>query len=209
MVFWRELIICVRGDISRLDYVVRYNSIPTRNRETVSQHSYWVSMYAMLIHRMLKKAHPELPDVEHQILRAAIVHDIGECVTGDVVRTFKYATPEFKDAVDKAEMQMVDEYLPQQIKEIVADSEADLASTEGQYIKDVLKAADFLSLWMFMNREHNHGNAEILPFFRRACEDFGMMCNKYRDGTPYQKELSQLYHCFDVNAQLGIPNRKV
>ncbi len=197
MVVWTGLLDEVRGDISRLDYVTRYSSIPTRTKETVSQHSFWVGLYAVMIHRMLRDTYVGIyawESVEYQILKYALVHDVGESVTGDVVRPFKYATPEMKRAADEAEDILTQRLMPDVVKQIIGELDDPRNTTYSEYVKDVIKAADFLCVYVFMNREFLHGNQEIEPFRKRMVADMTAMAAKLGlSPGAHVKEISRLY----------------
>lgn len=163
------------GDVRRLSAVWRYSSIPVAVRENVAEHSYWVAMYGAMIHRAMD------PDVSTlgQIVLRSLVHDLGECVTGDVVRVFKYATPELKAEVDRAEAILAGRFHPA-LRDLVAFIESTGAhpgTPWDGYVKAVVKAADFLSLFQYMRREASRGNLEIIPFYNRMVVDFADMAD--------------------------------
>jgi 5'-deoxynucleotidase YfbR-like HD superfamily hydrolase len=189
---WSSLLNTIRGDVRRLDSTIRYNSIPVYQQESVATHSFWVSFYSLLVHKQL---HPEQNSMlESSVLKHALLHDIGECLTGDVVRTFKYSSQKFKEAVDLAEYNMVERYMPIQIKQVLNEIEMDSTSSIGSYIKCVVKVADFISLYMFMNREWIRGNREILPFIDRMQKDLRLMGEKTRASDEwFDKAVSSLY----------------
>lgn len=196
---WKRFINVIQGDIRRLDQVVRFNSIPTLHHETVATHSFWVVTYALLIHRSLRKD-PSDDKLERDILLAALTHDFAECITGDVVRTFKYSDVDLKKAIDKAEDQMVSQYFPEELKSIMHESSDAFRSSSGKYIKSVIKAADFASLFMFMNREWIRGNREIRPFLERMKDDLRRIAATSALGDWYDVELSRLYNTMSEEA---------
>lgn len=157
------------GDCRRLDYVDRFTSIPVMTRETVSQHSYWVTFYSLLVHRAVEQEFGER--FVGPICAYAVMHDFVECVSGDLVRTFKYSTPELKSAVDDAEARLAEGFDPR-IKDLMSLPSAMIQSPSAMaYVKAVVKAADFVSLHQYMVREVSRGNAEIRPFFERMQRD--------------------------------------
>ena len=158
----------------------------------MAEHSYWVSLYAILIHRTLR---PKDTTLVAPILLKALIHDLPECVTGDVVRTFKYSSTSLKDEIDKAEAGII-----QTFSEPVFNLYAlldDLAKDHESYIKDVVKAADFMSLHQYMLREIRR-NGEIRPYYARMESDLKNMADslispKKYIGPYYPNELSDLY----------------
>ena len=161
---WHSLLRTTSEDVKRLTAVWRYSSIPVAVQENVAEHSFWVALYAVMIARKLGADR----DVQGQVALEGLIHDLPECVTGDVVRPFKYSSQEFKQAVDLAEGDMVDT-LPDAIREMLADSD----EVRSEYVKAIVKAADFLSLFQYMRREAARGNLEIIPFYMKMVEDLG------------------------------------
>lgn len=160
-----ESINTLNSNVKRLDYVDRYSSIPTVCRETVSQHSYWVTLYSALIHKAVSND----DDIMRLVLLKSVTHDIMECVTGDFVRTFKHSSTDLKSAIDKAEKGMKS-LLPLSVRNLMEDAVTgnDLIDP---YVSDVVKVADFMSLYHFMTRELERGNREIIPFYKIMVND--------------------------------------
>lgn len=157
----------IAGPTSRLDFVRRYSSIPTNTTEYTSTHSFWVAFYTAIIHKEYGSTvvGGECVSEGHLYLKA-ILHDLAEAVTGDIVRPFKYATPELKKEVDRAESIMADQLFPKPVKDLLGELEKKSPpSAVDQYISEVVKAADFCSLYMYMRREVMTGNRLVKPFF--------------------------------------------
>lgn len=186
---WAKIYEAASGDVRRLDYVVRYSSIPVSYQETVAAHMYWVSLFSLLIHRHLM---PDDKVLIGMVLTKAVIHDLPESITGDVVRTFKYSSKNLKRAIDEAEEAIIEKF-PEPISSLFKYYEsqfrfsfldnADREMTEDEqngtiamkkereYVEAVVKAADFLSLQQFMNREVLRGNRELDSFLARMDED--------------------------------------
>lgn len=178
--------------IKRLDSVIRYSSIPIVHSESVAQHSYWVVMYALLIHKAIGGEDRLTKD----LLIAALVHDMAEAKTGDVVRTFKYSSEPLKKEIDKAE-ELITESFPQAVQDLFK-MPFYITYDDGLYIKDVVKAADFVSLFRYMRKEAASHNMEIIPFYNRMITDISCMCDAMRakfETSPmtYSQCLHQLY----------------
>lgn len=163
---WAGLIRASSGDVSRLDHVQRYSSIPVCFKESVSTHSFWVALYAVLIVREFGADQI----LQGQVALHGLTHDLEECVTGDVVRPFKYSSVEFRQAVDSAEEKMA-QTLPDAVQSLLTDTRKDNTSV----VKAAVKAADFLSLFQYMRREAVRGNLEIIPFYNRMVSDLSDM----------------------------------
>lgn len=187
---WKSFLLADHADIKRLDYVTRYNSIPSLYQESVSQHSYWVTLYGLMIHNSIYSG--KNAEIELSILKSGLIHDVGECLTGDVVRTFKYSNPDLKKVIDESEEMMIQTHLPKTVKRVIAES-VPAQKEDAKYVKDIIKAADFVSLFHYMNREYNRGNREIMPFLRRMMADSLQMSELCDKSVWYGRHLSSLY----------------
>ncbi len=206
---WSEFLNVIRADIRRLDSVIRYNSIPVIQQESVATHSFWVTLYSVLIHKEIYEG-DRSSQIEADVMKHALFHDIGECLTGDVVRTFKYSSKEFKNAVDLAEFNMIEKFMPKMIKMSLDEIHDRSNHPDGGYIKSVVKAADFVSLYMFMNREWIRGNKEISPFLERMVKDLRSMAIKsYESPELYDNKLSSLYFAMSEEARKEPEMREV
>jgi 5'-deoxynucleotidase YfbR-like HD superfamily hydrolase len=198
---WKPLLEAASSDIRRLDYVTRYSSIPVTVPENDSTHMYWVSIYSMMVHRRLNGP----KELDAVIMQHALTHDALECLSGDIVRTFKYSSEEFRLAVNRAERGLADT-LPKEVKSLMDEVLAALmpGGTPEQwhsgYVVDVVKAADFMSLYQYMWREKKRGNSEIDPFFGRMTADLKAAAKKLHDragpgdgGLTYLRSLAALY----------------
>lgn len=196
---WDEVLEAASGDIRRLSYADRYTTIPVSFKENVAEHSYWVSIYALLIHK-------EASGVDFYvgpILAYAVTHDLVECVTGDLVRTFKYSTARLKEAVDDAEEKVVEGLHPM-VQDIMSYPwSIAQAPVDKAYVKAVVKAADFVSLHQYMIREVNRGNREIEPFYQRMKRDLKTEGEKF--GSSTDTRVKSIKALFDVMAQRDTP----
>lgn len=173
---WEKVLDAASGDVRRLSYVDRYTSIPVNIKENVAEHSYWVALYSAMIHEAVEGSDFYLP----AILSHALAHDIVECVSGDLVRTFKYSTEELKAAVDAAEEKLAEGFSPV-LKSVMGMAWRSIQDpSDKAYCKAVVKTADFVSLHQYMVREKMRSNLEISEFYDRMKVDLRMMGEKYK-----------------------------
>lgn len=198
---WQGVLEAASGDGRRLSYVDRYASIPVLIKENVAEHSYWVAQYSLLIHRACGA-----PDaLIGPVLSYALVHDFVECVSGDLVRTFKYSTEELKRAVDDAEEKLAEGF-PAEVKDLMRLPWALATEAEdAAYVKAVVKAADFVSLHQYMVREVNRGNREIAPFYERMKKD--LTSQGARFGESKDPRIASIKSLFDLMAARDTPGR--
>lgn len=193
---WRETIEAASGDIRRLSYVVRYSSIPICVPENVSEHSFWVTLYSILIHQRLRPK--DLQSIGALAVKS-VTHDAVECVTGDILRTFKYSSPMLHKAIEEAESKILTDF-PESILKVY-EALAQLGKDNEAYIRAVVKAADFMSLHQYMTREILRGNREILRFYGRMEDDLrSMKETPFGLGEDENRSLSVLYDEMAANA---------
>ncbi len=177
------------GDARRLSYVIRYSSIPIAVPENVAEHSFWVTFYSLLVHRVLR---PGDQKTIGAITTKAVMHDMAECVTGDIVRTFKYSSESLHDEIEKAEEKIIKDFPPPM--EWVYNSIDIMSEGEEKYVKAVVKAADFMSLHQYMMREVRRGNREIMRFYMRMEKDLAKMAGDLKESSFAEvAKLSGLY----------------
>lgn len=185
-----------------LDYAWRYNTIPASFRENTSTHLFWVTHYVTLLQL-------EIDPTDHESLSTAVfgasLHDLAEGFTGDIVRTFKYVTPELKQEIDRAEKIMINR-LPKAAKLMFEtfDSMIEKLGPGGkEYIETLIKVADFVAVYRFMTREYERGNREIMPFYSRMIGDLDMMVSSSQVVTSHKGahfDPSEVYRCMHDTA---------
>lgn len=201
---WDRLVEASSSDVRRLASVWRYSSIPIVSDENTAEHSFWVTLYSALILQELGGRASE-SDVLGATLLYATIHDASECVTGDIIRLMKYATPEMKASVDSAEALLAAKHLHRDVLSLSGMSDGLMVTTgEKALIKSVVKVADFISLFQFMRREAMRGNLEVIPFFKRMVEDLNAMLSSSPDvsfGSGQVFHQSQVYLALSSRAK--------
>jgi 5'-deoxynucleotidase YfbR-like HD superfamily hydrolase len=173
---WEEIIEASTTDIRRLSAVWRFSSIPVVAYENTAEHSFYVAVYAAMIH--LEVSNDE--GILGAVVMAALMHDVPEAVTGDVVRPFKYSSESLRKEINASERKLLGK-MPWKVRQLFTVSDR-MSTAEGpdgeeigEYVEIVVKAADFLSLYQYMRREAAKGNLEIIPFYNRMVDDIMKM----------------------------------
>lgn len=131
------------GQLYRAGSVERYHTVRTHHRQTLADHSWGVAMVLLKIK----------PSVGADVLKAALVHDLAESVTGDVPFPVKRDYPKLADALRAVELEFNKRH------ELTDLAGADLT---------LLKWADMAELCLFTQYEILMGNAELLPVYQRG-----------------------------------------
>jgi len=139
------------GRVKRVSFVNRFSSFNVSRYENVAEHSYFVSLYCMLIANDIEES------VNYErLMQSALLHDIDESMTGDIIRMIKYDSEAMKQVVDRISLNSV--------RVILGDLNADKLIESFIYSKsnsiegDILKVADMLSVSSYLLSELERGN---------------------------------------------------
>ncbi len=169
----------VCGIGNQLRYVDRFSTCRRNHRENVAEHQFYTAFFTFLICE-----HLELPLDKGKAVSRALIHDVEEHFTGDVIRPVKHgseamakemekageaSTEKFFDALthDKA----TSEYLVRQWRRAKDNS------MEG----NVVRFADFLSVIAYLNQEVRSGNLLVMD----NVNQLKAYCSKF-DGPEFE-----------------------
>lgn len=140
----------------RLSHVIRYNNTPKLQHENVATHSFFVALYTMVVTDSLN-----LPDAEKlKAIRMALVHDIEESFSGDIIYDVKRQSPEFKEAVtmmNHAILGKTLQGLPEETAKLYDELWKEY-NMRDSYSAQIVEFADDLSAAMFSSEEVKLGN---------------------------------------------------
>ena len=88
----------MNGVFLRMAHINRFSSMPLHHYETVAEHSFFVALYAYGIAIDLELS----AQAKYLVLAKALVHDIDESITGDIIRPFKHSSAGLESAISKA-----------------------------------------------------------------------------------------------------------
>lgn len=163
----------LRGDLVRLRYVDRYSTCRVNHRETVAEHSYFVTMYSVLIGQWYEFWHGN-PLNWRKLMAKACIHDVEESRTGDWPRTFKHSDPNLGIELDRVAGIAIEQLCSRLVQ---GQWQKQLAMT-WQQSKDsspegrVVAFADFLSVLSYVIQEIESGNANAVEHIRNLQEYF-------------------------------------
>ena len=89
------------GKLSRLRHTYRYSAIPIVNRENVAEHSFWTALIGMTIAMEIGGT----AELIGEVAAKALVHDIEESMTGDLIRDMKYHDSVVRESIRKVEVE--------------------------------------------------------------------------------------------------------
>ncbi|MBI2542638.1 MAG: HD domain-containing protein [Candidatus Aenigmarchaeota archaeon] len=149
------------SNLRNLDKVVRFSTLRRLKDENVAEHSFHAAFYAMILADMEIKSGNKV-DVE-KVLRRAIMHDIEEALTGDVIYSFKYSEPGFSEKMKAMSLEFCKELLKDMPE--FSDSylniwkDAKDSTIEGK----IVNAADKLEALVYSLEEYSLGNKNFKP----------------------------------------------
>ena len=150
--------------ISRMRYIDRWALMRNTTRENIQEHSHMVAVLAHALAVIRNQFFDGRVD-EGQVAVAALYHDAGEILTGDMPTPIKYYNPAIREAYRQVEQVAVDKLLGMLPNELRPTYSAALSPAASE-IQQLVKAADKLSAYIKCLEELKAGNTE----FRQAAE---------------------------------------
>lgn len=159
--------------------VPRWSIIWTLTRDTLSNHSFFVTLYANQIARMIGWVGPF-----NMLLWRALTHDLDETITGDIVAPVK------REITDDIRMQsyiqgQMQERMPTIIEQMMEWQQDDLMWRQTGLI---VKTADRLDALLFLIVEQRMGNGVVAPRIPEVIEGL----KKSWDALPCRRQIREL-----------------
>lgn len=138
---------------ARIDDIKRFNGFNPLKIESVSQHSYWVSVFTtVLLHEMFPIPSPINNTIimrfKLEVLNFSIFHDYVENITGDVVHDLKYNTfngTEIKSAISEYERYIISKLISESEETRTAEHVYNTVLYNDEFGKSIVKLADWLA----------------------------------------------------------------
>ena len=162
--------------LSRMRYITRWGLMRNSYTENIQEHSHMVAVLAHALALIARKVYGNKTVSPEACATAALFHDAGEIITGDLPTPIKYFSPEIRDAYKQVEKVAADrllEMLPEELREDYAPM---LRETDPETVRFV-KAADKLSAHIKCLEELKASNHEFLLAARQtrqALDDMDM-----------------------------------
>lgn len=151
-----------------LDKVVRFSSLMRLKDESVAEHSFHAAFYAMMLADMEIRNGKKV-DVE-RVLRSALIHDLEEAVTGDILHGFKHSDPELKRKINEMGLEFFKKML------------SDVPELAGKYTEiwergkeegiegEIVEAADKIEALIYSYEEMSTGNKNFREVARKLID---------------------------------------
>lgn len=151
------------GSLRILNQVPRWGCVPRIKENSVAQHSFWVTLYTMILCDYLELSLAE----KYNCIDYAVRHDLPEAATGDILGPVKRST------VDPNKMWnfIIATFKQWGVYQFLVGLQAtDMVSTQA---KRIVKAADLIDDVMVLSEEMAFGN-------KRAAGLFGVIMGRLR-----------------------------
>lgn len=174
-----------QSSIRRLNHIRRYSSIPVIRQENVAEHSFWVAFFSKIIGEYAICKFGEDTINIGILLSKALLHDIEESITGDIIRTFKYHNKDIAYEINFTSLEIIhkfiqDSFIEEVSEKILRDWEHSKdATNEGK----IIKVADMLCSIAYCIEEKKLGN----KFMISVMQDTKKYINKLKEETLYNK----------------------
>lgn len=161
-----------------LDRVIRFSAHMRVKDESVSEHSFHTSLYAMIMADLEEKVFKNKINKE-KLLKTALLHDLEECLTGDIIYTFKHTDKALAGEIKKIGQRFMEGLLGNLPPEIAKDytdlwlHSKDTKTIEGR----IIEAADKLEGLMYVINEFSLGNQEfkkIIKIYQKQLKELGL-----------------------------------
>ncbi len=153
-----------------LAHVVRFNGKPQQFPESVAEHSFYVAYFTSILLYFLKECAEDIDEIK--VLKIALIHDMEEAFSGDILTPFKHYNEEIAEAIRKVNRNTIPLMFEDLPKDLSSEfiklwtEDAEQSSREAQ----VVKLADKLSLISKCYEETKAGNDYFKPIYDKELE---------------------------------------
>lgn|SRR3990167_5492725 len=162
----------ITGLPNQLRYIKRFSNSRAIITENVTEHTFYVVIICLFIAEHLEL---EVED-KYELLKRAIIHDMEELFTGDIIRPIKHADNNTKNAIHK----LGGDYLKKLLNDIIPKKSGELFlswdKAKSGFLGRILKFSDYLSAIGYVYEEAFSGNILIL----RSTNDLLEMINLFK-----------------------------
>lgn len=154
--------------IDRMRYIERWALMRNSVRENIQEHSHQVAVLAHALAVIRNELFGGQVDAG-QVAAAALYHDAGEILTGDMPTPIKYFNPEIREAYRKVE-EVADQKLLGMLPPELRTVYEDILCPADPEVEELVKAADKLSAHIKCLEELKAGNEEFRQAARQTAE---------------------------------------
>ncbi len=154
--------------IARMKNIDRWALMRSVTRENVQEHSHMVAVLAHAL-AVIRRDVFGVPCDVNAAATAALFHDAGEILTGDLPTPIKYRNPDIMTAYREVEAEAAEKLLAM-LPEVLRPAYAPLLAEPDPALKPLVKAADKLSAYIKCIEERRAGNDEFLQAEKKTLD---------------------------------------
>ena len=154
--------------IARMKNIDRWALMRSVTTENVQEHSHMVAVLAHAL-AVIRRDVFGVPCDPNAAATAALFHDAGEILTGDLPTPIKYYNPDIMAAYRKVEAAAAEKLL-RMLPEQLRPAYGPLLAEPDSELKPLVKAADKLSAYIKCIEERRAGNDEFLQAEQKSLE---------------------------------------
>ena len=154
--------------LARMKYITRWSLMHSTRAESLSEHTCDTALLAHLL-CLIAKHYTGTPCRPEVVAVAALYHDAGEILTGDMPTPIKYFNPEIREAYRKVE-EVADEKLLDMLPPELRPVYEDILRPADPEVEELVKAADKLSAHIKCLEELKAGNEEFRQAARQTAQ---------------------------------------
>jgi len=158
-----------------LNTIIRFSAHTRIKDESVAEHSFHVALYSIIIADLEEKFFKNKVDKE-KLLKTAILHNLEECRTGDIIYGFKHTNKKFAVEIRKISKKFFEDLmknLPPEISKKYVEL-WEKAKDEKRIEGKIIEAADKLEGLIYALNEFKLGNKS----FKKAIEIYEKQIRK-------------------------------
>lgn len=153
----------------RLNHMLRYNTWPRVNNETVAAHSFYVVLFTMMLCDSL-----EVSDhIKLEALNIAIVHDLPETIMNDVTYDAKKQIEGLSELLEVFEKKYIMVNFPEKYYAMFESKEP-----AHEIARLIVKLADVYSVIQYCDNEVQLGNRPFIELFDDSLERAKQIINQ-------------------------------
>ncbi len=153
--------------LSRMRYISRWGLMRNSCPENIQEHSHMVAVLAHALALISQKIYGNKSISPEQCAAAALFHDAGEIITGDMPTPVKYFSAEIREAYQKVE-NVAQEQLLSMLPEELRESYEPYIRESDPEVRRFVKAADKLSAHIKCLEELKASNHEFILAARQT-----------------------------------------
>lgn len=179
--------VAIRGSVMRLSHTPRYSTFRQIWKEDVAQHSFYHGFFAWMVASDLK--HRGYAVFPAMVVEAALMGDLEEALTGDLITIFKNARPELKSAAKRVGEDCTDAMFEEFGGAAWHLDQIRKMDHLNQWEAAAVKFADLLCVVAHATQEYCAGNQAFQPVLRDIHRDMG----KWREDEMFGPYIEQLW----------------